>query len=297
MTFTKKRLLIGAAALAATAALALSGCTSSGDAANKSSDGKTSSITLFNGSTGNFTENFNPLNNTGAALQPTLGVIYEALYYFNFARAQDPVPVLATGYKWNADGTDLTITTRTGVKWADGQAFSANDVAYTLNLVQSNAALNTSGSKWTATATDDHTVDVKFPVTSFTLEAQILGNQAIVPEHIWKSIADPTKVTNDKPVGTGPYQLKTFTAQSYVLERNKNYWGQGDQAPQIDQVRYISLANADAATSALQSGQVDWMGSYLPTLKQIGIKPFLLGVTLWAFISVSSFCAVLWAMR
>jgi peptide/nickel transport system substrate-binding protein len=270
MTITRKRLLIGAAALAASAALALSGC--SGSSGSTSAKNGASSITLFNGSVGNFTENFNPLNNTGAALQPTLGVIYEALYYYNFARAQDPVPVLATGFKWNDDGTDLTITTRENVKWTDGKPFSANDVAYTLNLVQSNAALNTSGSKWTATATDDHTVDVKFPVTSFTLEAQILGNQAIVPEHIWKSISDPTKVTNDKPVGTGPYQLKSFSAQTYVLERNTNYWGTGKDAPKIEQVRYVSLANADAATSALQSGQVDWMGSFLPTLKDIVAK-------------------------
>jgi peptide/nickel transport system substrate-binding protein len=267
MSLSKKRLLHGATALAAVAVLALAGCSSGGPTGGSTAGSTT--ITLFNGSVGNFTENFNPLLSTGAELQPTQGVIYETLFYYNMARAQKPVPVLGTDFSWNADGTQLTITTRSGVKWTDGQPFTAKDVAFTFTLFQSNPALNTTGATWTATATDDHTVVLTFPSTSFTLEPQLLGNMAMVPEHIWSTIADPAKATNTSPVGTGPYKLKSFSAQSYVLTRNTSYWGTGADAPKIDNVRYISLANADAATSALESGQIDWMGSYLPTLKSI----------------------------
>ena len=266
MSLSKPRLLVGATALAAVAALALAGCSPKTSPTNSSGE---TTITLFNGSVGNFTENFNPLLSTGAELQPSQGVIYETLFYYNMARAQKPVPVLATAYSWNADGTQLTITTRQGAKWTDGQAFTAQDVAFTLTLVQNNAGLNTAGAKWTAAATDDHTVVLSFPSTSFTLEPALLGNIAMVPEHIWSKIADPTKETNTNPVGTGPYKLKSFSPQSYVLTRNTDYWGTGNEAPKIDNVRYISLANGDAATSALESGQIDWMGSYLPTLKDI----------------------------
>jgi len=83
---------------------------------------------------GNFTENFNPLLSTGAEPQPSQGVIYETLFYYNMARAQKPVPVLGTAYTWNSDGTQLTITTRQGAKWTDGQAFTAQDVAFTFTL-------------------------------------------------------------------------------------------------------------------------------------------------------------------
>jgi len=224
---------------------------------------------LFNGSVGNFTENFNPLLSTGAELQPSQGVIYETLFYYNMARAQKPVPVLGTSYSWNSDGTKLTIKTRSGAKWTDGTAFSAKDVAFTFNLLQKNPALNTTGAKWTVSTPDDNTVVLTFPQTSFTLEAQVLGNIAIVPQHIWSKVADPAKSPNTKPVGTGPYMLKTFTPQSYTLEKNPHYWGTGSESPKVDEVKYISLANADAATTALQSGQVDWMGSFLPTLKDI----------------------------
>jgi peptide/nickel transport system substrate-binding protein len=245
MSLSNKRLLVGATALAAVAALALAGC-SAKSSTNKSS-GETT-ITLFNGSVGNFTENFNPLLSTGAELQPSQGVIYETLYYYNMARAQKPRPVLATGYSWNSDGTVLTITTRQGVKWTDGQPFTAKDVAFTFTLFQNNPGLNTTGAKWTAVATDDKTVTLTFPSTSFTLEPGLLGNMAMVPEHIWSKIADPSKETNINPVGTGPYKLKSFSPQSYVLTRNTDYWGTGDEAPKIDNVRYISLANADVLT-------------------------------------------------
>ncbi|MDD0857845.1 ABC transporter substrate-binding protein [Arthrobacter alpinus] len=98
-------------------------------------------------------------------------------------------------------------------------------------------------------------------------EPQILGNQAIIPEHIWSKVTDPTTTINANPVGTGAYKVKSFNAQSYVLEKNPNYWEAGK--PEIDNVQYISLATADAASAALVAGKVDWMSSFLPNLKQM----------------------------
>jgi len=266
---TRRRFGVALVAVAAAATLALSGCS-----ANASSNGSsgTSTVTLFSGQVGNFTENFNPLNNTGAYLQPTNGVIYEPLFYYNKARAGKPVPLLGTSYSWNSDGTQLTVKVRQGVKWSNGKPESADDVVYSLNLISNNPGLNTSGVKWVAKKTADDTVVITFPSTAFTLEPQILGNEPIVPQSIWSKISDPTKVTNTSPVGTGPYMLKSFTPQSFVLEKNPNYWGKGAEAPKVDQVRYISLANADAATSALEAGQTDYMGAFLPTLKSIMAK-------------------------
>lgn len=265
---TRRRFGVALVAVAAAATLALSGCS-----ANGSSNGSgTSSITMFTGQVGNFTENFNPLNNTGAYLPQTNGAIYEPLFYYNKARASKPVPLLGTSYSWNSDGTQLTVKVRQGVKWSNGKAETADDVVYSLNLISNNPALNTSGVKWVAKKTADDTVVITFPSTAFTLEPQILGNEPIVPQSIWSKISDPTKVTNTSPVGTGPYMLKSFTPQSYVLEKNPNYWGTGSDAPKVDEVRTISLANADAATSALEAGQTDYMGAFLPTLKSIMSK-------------------------
>jgi peptide/nickel transport system substrate-binding protein len=255
-----------AVAAGAVVALALTACSggASGGSTSAAGSGKTTSITVFNGATGTITENFNPFSPT--LLQPTLGIIYEPLYYYNLATGKS-TPMLATAYAWNTDGTKLTITTRQGVKWTDGQAFTAADVAYTFNLIAKTPALNTNNLQVQAAATDDHTVVLTFPQTSFTQEAYILGNQAIVAEHIWKNIADPSKDTNSQPVGTGPYTLKNFNPQTYVLAKNPHYWQAGK--PSIDEVRYISLQTADAASAALTAGQVDWMSAFLPGLDTI----------------------------
>ncbi|PJI84756.1 ABC transporter substrate-binding protein [Luteimicrobium subarcticum] len=256
--------LVAAGCAAALTLAACSGGSSSGDSTG-GGDAKNSSVTIA-GNNGAMTENFNPFM-AGTALAGTLGVIYEPLYYYNLASDQKPQPLLATGFSWNDDGTQLTITTRDGVKWSDGEPFSANDVAYTFNLLHDTPALNTSGLAATAKATDDHTVVLTFKGTSYMQEPSILGNQAIVPEHVWKNIADPTKDINKNPVGTGPYMFKSFTPQSYVLEKNPNYWEAGK--PVIQQVRYISLDTADAASAALTAGQADWMSSFLPGLDQL----------------------------
>jgi len=251
---------------AATAALALALAGCSGGSSTGGKAGNAGSSITINGTAATITENWNPFSPT--ALQPTLGVIHESLYYYNLASDVPPKPMLATAFSWDTAGKQLTITTREGVKWNDGQPFTAKDVAFTFELIRKTPAINGSGLKFaSAKATDDKTVVLSFPTTSFTSEPSILGNTAIIPEHIWSKIADPAKTTNPNPVGTGPYKLKSLSAQSFVLEKNPNYWQPGK--PQIETLRYIGLASADASSAALTAGQVDWMSAYIPGLDKI----------------------------
>jgi peptide/nickel transport system substrate-binding protein len=257
----KLRRLVSAAAVATTTALLLGAC--SGAATGNQAAAKDASVTVATGAI--TTKNFNPFSST--ALQPTLGVIYEPLYWYNFAKQSEPTPVLASGYSWNAAGTELTIKTRHDVKWNDGQPFTAKDVAFTFNLVAKTPALNPSGLAATAKATADDTAVLTFQSKSLMQEPAVLANQAIVPEHIWKDIKDPTTNLNENPVGTGPFKLKSFTPQSFVLAKNDQYWEQGK--PVIKEVRYIPLESADAASAALVAGKVDWASAYLPGIDNI----------------------------
>lgn len=242
--------------------LVLAGCGSSSTAA-KAPAGE-SRITVFSGATGTVSENFNPFSST--AIQASRGIVYETLYYYNMMSSGDPKPMLATAHKWNADGTKLTITTREGVKWSDGKPFTAADVAFTFNMIAKTPSINTNGLGATAEATGPNTAVLTFKQTSFTSGANVLGNTAIVPEHVWKS-KDPATDINHAPVGTGPYTVASFTAQSFEMKRNPTYWQQGK--PQIEKVRFITLASADAATSALLKGEVDWMSSFFPGFEQL----------------------------
>jgi peptide/nickel transport system substrate-binding protein len=253
-------------AAVAVVALVAGGCSDSPSPGKGGGNAANSSITIFNGATGTITENWNPF--TPTFLQPTEGLIYEPLYYYNLASDAPPQPMLASAFAWTADGKKLTITTRQGVTWSDGQPFSAKDVAYTFDLIRRTPALNGSGIEFaSAQATDDHTVVLTFPKAEFTNEPNLLGNTPIIAEHAWSKISDPAKTINQNPVGTGPYKVKTFSAQSYVVEKNPTYWQRGK--PQIQTVRFIALATADAASAALTAGQVDWMSSFLPGLDKL----------------------------
>ncbi|MFI5693395.1 ABC transporter substrate-binding protein [Kribbella sp. NPDC051586] len=256
-----RRLVSAVAAVTATA-LTLGACSGAANGGGQAAT-KDASITV---AAGDITaKNFNPFSST--ALQPTLGVIYEPLYWYNFAKQSEATPVLATGYSWNSAGTELTIKLRHGVKWNDGQPFTAKDVAYTFNLVAKTPALNPSGLAATAKAAADDTAVLTFKSKSLMQEPAVLANQAIVPEHIWKDIKDPTTNLNENPVGTGPFKLKSFTPQSYVLTKNDQYWETGK--PTIKEVRYLPVQSADAASAALVAGKVDWASAYLPGIDNI----------------------------
>src|SRR5580704_3091259 len=75
---------------------------------------------------------------TGAALRPMMGVFNNLVMYRQDV-AQNSlgsiIPDLATGWSWNEEGTALTLPLRQGVKWHDGNPFTAKDVQCTWDLL------------------------------------------------------------------------------------------------------------------------------------------------------------------
>jgi len=75
---------------------------------------------------------------TLAVNRPMMGV-FNNLVMFNQEVAQNSpqsiVPDLGTGWSWNEEGTELTMPLRRGVRWHDGQPFTASDVKCTWDLL------------------------------------------------------------------------------------------------------------------------------------------------------------------
>jgi peptide/nickel transport system substrate-binding protein len=222
-------------------------------------------INVFSGSNTGFIANFNPFLQT--AVPGTESMIYEALLYFNQGKADDIQPQLATKYEFADGGKTLNFTLRDGIKWTDGQPFSSEDVAFTFNLLRTNEKINTGGLPITeATATDPTHVTLKFSEGVYTRLSNIAGRQWIVPKHLWSSVADASTYTNDKPIGTGPFTLSSFSAQNYVLQRNPNYWESGK--PKIKGVRFLQFNSNESATAALAAGQLDWSGIFIQDINK-----------------------------
>src|SRR4051812_12109930 len=90
---------------------------------------------------GTWTRSFNPFRSDAESRWPTWAGIYEPLLISNRATGTF-IPWLATEYSWSADNLTFRVTTRSGVRWSDGQPFSAQDVAFTFDLLRRFPALD-----------------------------------------------------------------------------------------------------------------------------------------------------------
>ena len=254
--------LIAASAVAA----GIAGCSSGQTPA--ASQGHNSTLIIEDNPVSPFTKDFNPFdtNSTGTKVN-AIGMIYEPLLQFNTMKPGTIYPWLAQSYKFSPDGKTITFNLRQGVKWNDGQAFSAQDVVFTFNLLKANKTINVNGINPTSvSAPDDHTVVLSFDSQQYTNLYFIGGQTYIVPQHIWSSIGDPATATDANPVGTGPYKLTQFTPQGFTLSKVSTYW-QADKV-KITNLQFPSYVSNTTASLALSHGQIDWAGNDIPNIQK-----------------------------
>ncbi len=255
---------VAIAAIGLMSAAGIAACSSSGSKA-----GTNKAVTVLNIGMPNATQtnNSNPFLSSSAG--SSLGykyMIYEPLEMMNPVRPADPgKPWLATKAVWNADYTQVVFTARDGVKWSDGQAFTAADIAYTFTLMQQKPALNPQALNISGATSSGNTATITFAESQFVNVFKVLQS-FIVPQHIWSKMADPTTDTNQKPVGTGPYTLKSFTPQTIVLDERSGYW---QTAPKVTELRYTSYSGNDTQTTALVNGESEWSFVFIPNAKTI----------------------------
>ena len=251
--------VLAAAAATAASALLLSGCTG-----GASSSGTSSADTLvaYTGQAGDYQINFNPYSPSKIG---GLGTIYESLFFVTNINSDPYVPLLGTEYTWNAEGTQLDVTLRDDVTWSDGEAFTAEDVVFTFEMLVENPSLNTGGFDGVVTATDDTHVSITWDHPAFVTGPTVLGRTPIVPEHLWADV-DPVTDVVAEPVGTGPYLLADFKAQAFTLGVNEDYW---DGAPAVKAIRFLSLSGNTAGVDALAAGTIDWQTGPVPDIENV----------------------------
>src|ERR1700722_7655428 len=77
------------------------------------------------------------------AERPMMGIFNNLVMFDQHVKQnslQSIVPDLATGWSWNEDGTELTFRLREGVRWHDGQPFTAKDVQCTWDMLLGKSA-------------------------------------------------------------------------------------------------------------------------------------------------------------
>lgn len=256
--------MLGLAACSSSSAPNITGSGSSASSTPGSGSSKT--LVMEGSPTGAMTVNFNPFSsNSPANTAGATNLVYEPLMQFNLTKpGSAPEAWLATAESFSNDGKTLTLTLKSGVKFTDGSAFDAANVAWQFNTMKTTAALNTNGLPIdSATAVNSTTVQINFSQSQYTNLYNILSTLQI-PEDVWSKVNAST-YTDGKPVGTGPYTVTSFTSQGINLTANPNYWG---GKPAVTNVEFPAYDSNNTANLALENGQLDWAGNFVQNIQQ-----------------------------
>ena len=155
---------------------------------------------------------------------------------------------LATGMSVSDDGLTWTVTIRDDVSFTDGEALTAEDVAFTYNTVKATSSVNDFTMLSSAEAVDDTTV-VFHMTTPYSIWPYTMAIVGIVPEHAYDSAT-----YGSNPIGSGRYTLVQWDrGEQIILAANPDYYG---EAPKMKKVTILFMEE-DAAFLAVQAGQAD----------------------------------------
>ena len=204
--------------------------------------------------------------------------IFEALV----ARGADGRVAPGLALSWTALEDNLwEFRLRPGVKWHDGQPFTADDVVFTFGRVP-NVANNPGSyagnlrSVAKVEAVDPLTLRITTSAPNPNLPLD-LSAIAIVSRHAGEGATTADFNSGKAAIGTGPYRFGSYAPGSTLaVERNPDWWGQKQG---WDKVSFRIITNPGARTAALLSGDVDMISSPstsdLPRLRsESGIRIF-----------------------
>lgn len=167
-----------------------------------------------------------------------------------------PVPELAESFEPSPDASVWTFKLRQGVEFHNGKTLTAEDVIYTMNYHMDEKSK--SGAKGLMDPIAEIKADGKYTVI-FTLKSGNADFPYLLNDyHLTISPAGTKGDDWQKGIGTGPFTLQSFEPGVRALtKRNPNYFKEGK--PYFDEVETIGISDVNARTSALKTGQIDYM--------------------------------------
>ncbi|MGA2288809.1 ABC transporter substrate-binding protein [Bradyrhizobium sp.] len=176
-------------------------------------------------------------------------------------------------WKVSDDKLTYTFTLRDGLKWHDGTPVTAEDCVASLKRWGKADNMGQKLMDFTAdlAATDPRTITLKLK-QPYGLVLESIGKpSSLVPFMMPKRLAEtPPGKPVPELIGSGPFKFVPAEFQpgvKAVFEKNKDYvprkeppsWTSGGKVVKVDRVEWITMADAQTAVNALQSGDIDFM--------------------------------------
>lgn len=238
-----KKSILGMLSLFTISTVLLTGC---GGKTSKSAAEKNSKIVIAQSSDPLF---LNPHGNDEGPTNSVNSNIYDALV----AQKADLSVVPALAESWEQkDDTTWIFHLRKGVKFHNGDPFTADDVIYSFqHCAASKVVANMTAFVDHINKIDDNTIELKTK-KPFAPLLKYLTKIMIIDKKYVEAVGD--EEMNLKPIGTGPYKVVEWIKEDHItMKANEEYW---KGKPDIQNVVFRPISNEATRTAALLSGDV-----------------------------------------
>lgn len=221
---------------------------------------------IFFGSIGE-ASNLIPYLSTDSASHEVANLLFVSPLRYN--KDLEPEPWAAESWSMDEGGKRMRFTLRKGILWEDGRELTTEDVAFTVRVVTDPATASPYADDFSRIRelriADRYTFEVIYD--EFFARAVASWMNPILPKHILEGQNIRQTPFSRRPLGAGPYRLKSWDAGSSItLAASPTYF---DGEPYIKEVVYRIIPDDSTMFMETRAGRLDVMNlSPLQYLRQ-----------------------------